>query len=771
MSCSGFFVYLVRVKGRLAKLVPVFISIAVIGIVCLLELFPRFSFGFAQRIEWITYDLRMRSIPAKSASANTSLAFVFISDDSITTVSDGSLGYKYGLYWPRHIYGRMLKELAAERCKAVGFDVLFGELRADHAPVPMPDNSLLESDEFFARELKSNPTLLAATPSLVPPDLFRTNCLSLSDISAEKDADGVLRRAKAFSDIHLWHPILSQLAREAGFDLNKIEIHPDKLLFHLPGERLITSELNKEGRLDVADLVQKITGEKPTGPLPVVQPFETRRVWQLGIAMAALQMGADLSKATIETNLITIRGSNTVVKLPVDSRHRFYIDWTLRYDDSRLTVEPIESLLQKQNERAEGKTPESLLTDKLVFVGSTATGNDLTDRGATPLDNDTFLVSAYWNIANSILNHQFITRTSTADSLGLICGMAVIAALLTWKLRAISGTICIFLLMTTYSALAFWVFHRFRLWLPMVLPVFGALFMTYVLLVTWRAFYEQREKRHVKAVFSKMVSPNIVSELLRVEKLSLHGFNGARREITVFFADVRGFTQLTDVNYAKAQEYVREAQLPKDQAEAFFDQQAKDTLETVNLYLSTIADIIKKHNGTLDKYIGDCVMAFWGAPTANEQHALYGVRAAVDAQRAIFELNERRALENEQREKENLERIKTGQRPLDHLPLLALGTGINSGEAIVGLMGSDAHIVSYTVFGREVNLASRLEGVSGRSRIIISENTFRDLKRDDPKLAATCVELEAVKVKGIADAVKIYEVPWKRVDNIDGKIG
>ncbi len=758
-------------KRRPGQLVPIFISIAVIAFVCFLELLPKVSnrFNFAQRVEWITYDLRMRTIPAKSASANTNLAFVFVSDDSITTVSDGSLGYKYGLYWPRHIYGRMLKELAAENCKAVGFDVLFGELRADHAPVQMPDNSLVDSDEYFAHELRSSPTFLAATPSLVPPELFRTNCLSLADISADKDADGVLRRAKAFSDIHFWHPILKQISREAGFDLNKTEIGQGKLVFHLPGERLVSVDLTSSSQIDVTELVEKITGEKPTEKLPTVQPFETKRVWQLGIVMAAQQLGADLSKAKVEEGLITITGSNTVVKLPIDSRNRFYIDWSLRYDDSRLTVEPIESLLQKQNERAEGKTPESLLTDKLVFVGSTATGNDLTDRGATPLDSDTFLVSAYWNIANSVLNQQFITRTSTEASLALIGGLAIVAALLTWKLRAVAGSICIVLLMAAYTAVTFWAFHRFRLWLPLVLPVCGALLLTYMLLVLWRVLYEQREKRHVKAVFSKMVSPNIVSELLRAEKLSLHGFNGARREITIFFADVRGFTQLTDVNYAKAQEYVKEAELSKAEAEAFFDQQARETLETVNLYLSTIADIIKKHNGTLDKYIGDCVMAFWGAPTSNEQHALYGIRAAIDAQRAIHDLNERRALENEQREKENLERIKTGQRPLDHLPLLALGTGINSGEAIVGLMGSDAHIVSYTVFGREVNLASRLEGVSGRSRIIISEHSFKDLKRDDPKLAATCVELEAVKVKGIADAVKIYEVPWKRVDKIDGK--
>ena len=99
--------------------------------------------------------------------------------------------------------------------------------------------------------------------------------------------------------------------------------------------------------------------------------------------------------------------------------------------------------------------------------------------------------------------------------------------------------------------------------------------------------------------------------------------------------------------------------------------------------------------------------------------------------------------------------------PKPRLAILTLGSGINTGMATVGLMGSNEHLLNYTVFGREVNLASRLEAVSGRSRIIISEATYGHLLRDDPELAATCVALPPVKVKGIVAEVKIYEVPWR----------
>src|SRR5213078_1286350 len=123
---------------------------------------------------------------------------------------------------------------------------------------------------------------------------------------------------------------------------------------------------------------------------------------------------------------------------------------------------------------------------------------------------------------------------------------------------------------------------------------------------------------------------------------------GARREVTVFFSDVRGFTEMTDESHAKAEEYVRERKLSQLEGEAYCDEQAQEVLRTVNLYLGRIADTVKQHEGTLDKYIGDCVMAFWGAPTPNAKHAVACVRAAIDAQKAIETLNQSRAAENRQ---------------------------------------------------------------------------------------------------------------------------
>ena len=117
------------------------------------------------------------------------------------------------------------------------------------------------------------------------------------------------------------------------------------------------------------------------------------------------------------------------------------------------------------------------------------------------------------------------------------------------------------------------------------------------------------------------------------------------------------------------------------------------------------------------------------------------MRAAIDAQRAIYELNLKRVEENRETRNGNRARLSAGMPPKPPLAILTLGSGINTGMATVGLMGSDEHLLNYTVFGREVNLASRLEAVSGSGRIIISEATYSHLLRDDPELAATCIAL------------------------------
>ncbi len=743
------------------KRAPLALALGVLALVCGVRLLQP---DFLEQLECKTYDVRVRAAQTFPAPVATNLAFVAMEDSSIAAIRHGLLGQPYGLYWPRHVYGRLVEELSAQGAQAVALDVLFGELRPDHAPVQMADGSLIESDDFFALQMRrTGNTLLAATAEIWPPPLFFTNAVALGDISTEKDSDGILRRVRAFRDVRRWNPIIERFAAlpEVKADLSRAKILPGKILLPQTGAtNEVAIPVDGKNRFQLSDF---LGDQLPAGSPRAVEAFHDQRLWHMGIVLAAqaLRLNLTNAQADLARGEIILRGTGGVErKIPVDAGGFFYVDWRLTPNDPRLTRAPIESVLAQDKRRLLDDTNDlrNNFRGKLVVIGSAAQGNDLTDRGATPLEKDTLLVSKHWNVASSIITGQFVRRAPLPAELALIIFLGALTAFLTWQLRAVAASVSVALLMAAYFGLALFAFVQFRWWLPVVYPLGGAMLALHGILLVHLVVFEEQDKRRVKSLFAKLVSPHIVNELLLADELAV---GGSHREVTVFFADVRGFTTLTDQMQEQVAEHVRNHQLDLATAEKLFEESARETLEIVNLYLASVAEIIKRHDGTLDKYIGDCVMAFWNAPVPNEKHAVAAVRAAIDAQRAIYELNVRREAENPAREKESRERVAAGLPPRPLHVALQLGTGINTGPVTVGLMGSDAHGFNYTVFGREVNLASRLEGVSGSGRIIISDLTYYQLLRHAPELAATCVELFPVTVKGIKDAVRIYEVPWK----------
>ena len=757
---------------------PLLIAVAVIVLVCL----ARFRHA-GDSLEARTFDWRVQLATRFPAACATNLGFVCISDDSIMALNHGLLGQPYGLYWPRHVYGRVVRELSAQGATAAGFDILFADRRPDHSPILIPTNAEpglvefvaslypgqpptmvddkinVESDDFFAWELqRAGNVVLAADKGVVPHRLFRNHAAALGDIYAMHDPDGVVRRARAFKTYRVWKPVFEEAAAQFGIDLNQAKIEPGQITLSTPDGQEVKIPLGADGTFDPVDL-----GGAAAANIPRARPFTDRRVWHMGIVLAASALGLDLDNAEVDLpgGKIVLRGTNGVQRvIPVDADGYFLIDWQLPPNDRRLTVEPVEKLLMQDNSRTQGETNdlENTWRGKLAVIGSIATGNDLTDLGATPLAKETYLMSEHWNIANSVITNRFIRQTTPAQDCLIIALLGALTAVLTLRMRVLAGLFSVVVVAAAYVGLAVLVYVQLRIWLPVFLPVAGALAVQHVCLVIWRLLFEQADKRRIRSVFARIVAPEVVQELLGSEKISL---GGARREITVLFADVRGFTAFTDANRVAAAEFVQKYKLTGAEAEAHFEREARETLDTVNTYLALVADKVKQHGGTLDKYIGDCVMAFWNAPTPTPRHALACVRAAIDTQRAIADLNRRRAEENTRLGLENAQRTTAGQPPLPLLPVMSLGTGINTGQAVVGLMGSEAHILNYTVFGREVNLASRLEALSGRGRVLIGEATFEAVKRDDPELAKTCSALPLVNVKGFREAIKIYEVAWR----------
>ena len=813
MCCSGFFVRIVPIKIGFKKNTPLLVAaiILVVGtLLVALDYWADESSPF-QALKWLAYDWEVRLALRYPKPCATNIAVVFIDEPTLELLRENTLGYEVGSIrfpFPRHVYGRMIRELSAEGARAIGIDILLGETWRDTPPLFRRSEALasgfreselpkgyivddvdhpgrkinkvpIESDEFFAVQMRQASNIVLAaelTEAVVPPALFRTNAAAVGDITAEKDADGKLRRLHAFRDHRIWHLEIQRRMTDQGYRLDRVKVDRRQLIFTRDNGTNFVLHLDANGRCDLADLPGAQTSRGAPGR---VLPISVVRFWHMGIVLGARELGLDLATAHYDQkrHRITLSGPNGVTRvIPVNEDGQFLVDWSLTWDDPALlrincgavlsldalrhSEQPEDhleylKLLKQEGTVWQGTYP---FRNKLVVVGSKIVGSNVRDMGPTPLSRQTFFVSTHWNVANSVITGRFIQPGSWLLEWLMVACFSLLTAKITWASRSVVTVLWVLGVTALVGASAVFSYVQFRFVLPLVLPVLCGLILPYVTMVTYRAVAEQQEKRRVRSVFAKMVAPEVVNELLGFEQLPL---GGARRRITVFFSDVRGFTEMTDVIQARAEEHVRQYHLQDAQAEDYFNEQAREVLSTVNLYLSTVADHVKKHHGTLDKYMGDCVMAFWGAPTPNTHHALDCVRAAIESQRAIAELNGQREAENQARRQTNIDRAKSGLLPLPMLSVLSLGSGINTGMVTVGLMGSDAHFLNYTVFGREVNLASRLEGVSGRGRIIISDSTFAELRRDDPVLAAQCVPQPAVRPKGFQGEIKIYEVPWQ----------
>lgn len=358
-----------------------------------------------------------------------------------------------------------------------------------------------------------------------------------------------------------------------------------------------------------------------------------------------------------------------------------------------------------------GEVDPAVFAGKIVLIGATAP--DLRDTHLTPFSNIEMPgVEVHANAIQTILTGNFIRYQDSGSVITLIFILAIITGLILYRFRLIIATGLVLVLAIIYVIAAIFIFDS-GLILNIVYPILTFI-IVYVANVGIFYMTESRQRKLVTNVFGKYVSKEVADEILKKttsEKLSL---KGEKREITIMFSDIRGFTSISE------------------------KLSPEELVDFLNKYLSAMTDIVMQHRGVVDKYIGDAIMAFWGAPLKEENHATLACQAAVNMIKKLKELN---------------------------IPDLAIGIGINTGEAVVGNMGS-AQRVNYTVIGDAVNAASRLEGLNKEyhTSIIIGESTYQKVKDE-----FMCRELDFIKVKGKEHPIRIYELIGKKGE-VDDKI-
>lgn len=360
---------------------------------------------------------------------------------------------------------------------------------------------------------------------------------------------------------------------------------------------------------------------------------------------------------------------------------------------------------QRIEDKLAPKLSPSLFKDKIVFIGMNAAG--LLDNHPSPISPvfpGTEVIAA---ATDNLINGDFLTRARFAAVLGLVV-LALLLAGLASRLSAHAGTALGVVLSSSalLAGISCYVFTR-GVWLDIVAPQLS-LWLGFAAASAYGYAVEGRQKRYIQGAFSQYLSPEIVKQI--ADNPEMLALGGERRDVTVYFSDIQGFTTFS------------EALSPEK------------LTKLMNRYLGEMTDTILASGGTLDKYIGDAVMAFWGAPVPCEGHALVACRAALANQKRLAGLRVQFAAEG--------------------YPPIFNRIGLNSGPASVGNMGSAARL-SYTAIGDTVNLSSRLEGANKAygTYILISEST-----RQGAGEAIEVRELDYVKVKGKNLPIHVYEL-------------
>jgi adenylate cyclase len=580
--------------------------------------------------------------------------------------------------WPRSAVAELIDRLTSMGTVVVGFDVIFAEpdrLSPDRIAEDNPD--LPEQAKADLRKLPSNEELLAQA--------IRRSRVVLGETSVRVE-DASLGEGQPIPQVP--HAAL-------GSDPTPFLLKFPRLVQNLPviseaaaGRGLFTVEPDPDGIFRRIGLVMLVEDHIRLG----------LSAEMLRIATGGQAFATRTGEAGIEG--IVVGG----VFVPTDGNGRV---WPWFNGSSRDRYVSAGSVMA-------GTAPAEKIAGHLVIVGTSAVG--LEDFRATPMADFMPGVEIHAQIIENILTQQFLYRPAYAIGMELVLTFAA-GLFIIWLVPRIGAFYSFFAAVSVLGMVgcgAFWAFYAQRLLIDATFPG-GALAALFMLMATANYMREERQKRQIRSAFGQYLSPALVDRLAdHPEQLVL---GGETRELTLLFTDVRGFTTISESFKSNPQGLTR----------------------LMNHFLTALSRAILERDGTIDKYMGDAIMAFWNAPVDIPDHALRACRAGLDMVARVETLNDERRRDAQQNPAETFHEIK-------------IGVGINSGECVVGNMGSDMRF-DYTALGDTVNLASRLEGQSkpyGVS-IILGDTTASAVSG-----TLAVIEIDLIRVKGKNEPERVH---------------
>ncbi|MGB7288019.1 MAG: adenylate/guanylate cyclase domain-containing protein [Salaquimonas sp.] len=602
---------------------------------------------------------------------------------AIVDIDENSLE-KYGQWpWPRTRVAELVDKMTALGAVTIGFDIIFAE--ADRLS---PDKIALDNPNLPSDIRDAMAALPSNEQSLV--DAFKRSRVVVGETSAR---EGQTTRSET-----------TETSKRKIPQVPSANLGADPTPFLSSYPRLvqnIESISEAAAGRGVFSVIPDPDGVIRRVPLVVLAEGQKR----LALSTEILRIATGGKAFAIKTDHAGI--SSVVVggvEVPTDSNASIWPWFNASTRDRYVAAGDVLS----------GADRAKTLAGKMVLVGTSAVG--LEDYRATPIASSMPGVEIHAQVIENILSKTFLLRPNYALGMEILflAGIGLLMIVFLPRIGAVYSAITAVLVLGGFSAATLWAFYSHRLLIDGIFPVI-ALAVLFMVMATANYIREEMEKRQIRGAFGQYLSPALVSQL--AENPEMLSLGGETIELSVLFTDIRGFTGISESYKKNPQGLTR----------------------LMNRFLNTLSEPILGRSGTIDKYMGDAIMAFWNAPIAVDGHA---EKACLSALKMIDNLN---AL-NEARRQEWDE--SSGQ------PLLEfkIGIGINTGECVVGNMGSDLRF-DYTALGDTVNLASRLEGQSKNYgvEIILGDKTAKAVKE-----TMATIEIDLIQVKGKTEPERIH---------------